>query len=113
MQPSALRCAAIAAVSVCACALSAPADAQLLSHKDISAAIALTIVETAIYDDMLVKAPQGWRFKKRVVWRDDDDRYLQDQRLCCVGDRGRPQWRDHRAGARRQYRAAHHREQFS
>jgi uncharacterized protein GlcG (DUF336 family) len=48
MQPSALRCAAIAAVSVCACALSAPAEAQLLSHKDISAAIALTVVETAI-----------------------------------------------------------------
>jgi hypothetical protein len=32
-----------------------------------------TIVETAIYDDMLVKTPRGWRFKKRVVWRDDDD----------------------------------------
>jgi hypothetical protein len=31
------------------------------------------IVETAIYDDTLVKTPQGWRFKKRVVWRDDDD----------------------------------------
>ncbi len=32
-----------------------------------------TIVETAIYDDTLVKTPQGWRFQKRVVWRDDDD----------------------------------------
>jgi hypothetical protein len=32
-----------------------------------------TIVETAIYEDTLVKTPQGWRFKKRVVWRDDDD----------------------------------------
>src|SRR5215470_2237444 len=35
--------------------------------------IPATIVETAIYEDMLVKTPQGWRFKKRVVWRDDDD----------------------------------------
>jgi SnoaL-like domain len=35
--------------------------------------IPATIVETAIYDDTLVKTPQGWRFKKRVVWRDDDD----------------------------------------
>src|SRR6266566_5217137 len=32
--------------------------------------IPATIVETAIYDDTLVKTPQGWRFKKRVVWRD-------------------------------------------
>ena len=32
-----------------------------------------TIVETAIYDDTLVKTPQGWKFKKRIVWRDDDD----------------------------------------
>jgi SnoaL-like domain len=32
-----------------------------------------TIVETAIYEDTLVKTPEGWRFKKRVVWRDDDD----------------------------------------
>src|SRR5215470_3271122 len=35
--------------------------------------IPATIVETAIYEDTLVKTPQGWRFKKRVVWRDDDD----------------------------------------
>jgi hypothetical protein len=35
--------------------------------------IPATITETAIYDDTLVKTPQGWRFKKRVVWRDDDD----------------------------------------
>ena len=35
--------------------------------------IPATIVETAIYDDTLVKTPQGWRFKKRLVWRDDDD----------------------------------------
>jgi actinorhodin biosynthesis protein ActVIA len=32
-----------------------------------------TLMETAIYDDTLVRTPQGWRFKKRVVWRDDDD----------------------------------------
>ena len=30
-------------------------------------------VELAIYDDTLVKTAQGWKFKKRVVWRDDDD----------------------------------------
>jgi hypothetical protein len=35
--------------------------------------IPATITETAIYDDTLVKTAQGWRFKKRVVWRDDDD----------------------------------------
>jgi hypothetical protein len=32
-----------------------------------------TFVETAIYDDTLVKTVSGWKFKKRVVWRDDDD----------------------------------------
>jgi hypothetical protein len=31
------------------------------------------LVEIAIYDDTLVKTAKGWRFKKRVVWRDDDD----------------------------------------
>jgi 3-phenylpropionate/cinnamic acid dioxygenase small subunit len=35
--------------------------------------IPATISETAIYDDTLVKTAQGWKFKKRVVWRDDDD----------------------------------------
>jgi len=35
--------------------------------------IPATITETAIYDDTLTKTPQGWRFKKRIVWRDDDD----------------------------------------
>jgi hypothetical protein len=29
--------------------------------------------EISVYDDTLVKTPQGWKFKKRVVWRDDDD----------------------------------------
>ena len=28
--------------------------------------------ETAIYDDTLVKTKDGWKFKKRVNWRDDD-----------------------------------------
>jgi hypothetical protein len=32
-----------------------------------------SFVETAIYDDTLVKTSHGWKFKKRVVWRDDDD----------------------------------------
>ena len=32
-----------------------------------------TITETAIYEDTLVKTREGWRFKKRIVWRDDDD----------------------------------------
>jgi 3-phenylpropionate/cinnamic acid dioxygenase small subunit len=32
-----------------------------------------TLTETAIYDDTLVKTAQGWKFKKRVVWRADDD----------------------------------------
>lgn len=35
--------------------------------------IPATFVETAIYDDTLVKTPEGWKFKKRIVWRDDDD----------------------------------------
>lgn len=30
-------------------------------------------VEIAIYNDWLVKTAEGWKFKKRVVWRDDDD----------------------------------------
>ena len=35
--------------------------------------IPATWLEIAIYDDQLVKTAQGWKFKKRVVWRDDDD----------------------------------------
>ena len=35
--------------------------------------IPATITETAIYEDKLVKTKDGWRFSKRVVWRDDDD----------------------------------------
>jgi hypothetical protein len=32
-----------------------------------------SFVEVAIMDDTLVKTSGGWKFKKRVVWRDDDD----------------------------------------
>jgi hypothetical protein len=32
-----------------------------------------SFVEVAIMDDTLVKSSEGWKFKKRVVWRDDDD----------------------------------------
>ena len=32
-----------------------------------------TITETAIYEDTLVRTREGWRFKTRIVWRDDDD----------------------------------------
>ena len=32
-----------------------------------------SFIETAIYDDTLVKTAAGWKFKRRVVWRDDDD----------------------------------------
>ena len=46
MQASPLRLSAIAAASTFA--LAAPAGAQLLEHKDISASIALTIVQTTI-----------------------------------------------------------------
>ncbi len=31
------------------------------------------VVETAIYDDTIVKVNGQWRFKRRVNWRDDDD----------------------------------------
>jgi uncharacterized protein GlcG (DUF336 family) len=46
MQISGLRPAAIAVVS--ACAFAQPASAELLQHKDLSASIAMTIVQTAI-----------------------------------------------------------------
>src|SRR6202789_54866 len=48
MQPSGLRRTAIALASTCACALAAPASAQLLEHKDLTAAMAITIAQTAI-----------------------------------------------------------------
>jgi len=48
MQSSRLRLSAIAVTAASAFALAAPAVAQLLSHKDISAALAITIAQTAI-----------------------------------------------------------------
>src|SRR3984957_6371000 len=48
MQPSGLRRTAIALASTCILALAAPAGAQLLEHKDLSASIAITIAQTAI-----------------------------------------------------------------
>src|ERR1700692_3628996 len=48
MQTSGLRVTAIAFASTCAWALAAPASAQLLSHKDLSASIAITIAQTVI-----------------------------------------------------------------
>jgi uncharacterized protein GlcG (DUF336 family) len=48
MQPSGIRRAAIVLASTCVCALATPASAQLLSHKDLTASIAITIAQTAI-----------------------------------------------------------------
>jgi uncharacterized protein GlcG (DUF336 family) len=48
MASSGIRFATIAAASACVCAFTAPADAQLLIHKDLTASIAMTIAQTAI-----------------------------------------------------------------
>jgi uncharacterized protein GlcG (DUF336 family) len=48
MSSSRLRLATITIVSTCACAWAAPAGAQLLTHKDLTASIAITIAQTAI-----------------------------------------------------------------
>ena len=48
MPSSGIRHAAIALAATCVCALTTPASAQLLSHKDLTASIAITIAETAI-----------------------------------------------------------------
>jgi uncharacterized protein GlcG (DUF336 family) len=48
MQLSGIRRAAIALAATCLCALAAPASAQLLSHKDLTSSIAITIAQTAI-----------------------------------------------------------------
>jgi 3-phenylpropionate/cinnamic acid dioxygenase small subunit len=32
-----------------------------------------SLVLLAVYEDTLVKTPQGWKFKSRKVWRDDDE----------------------------------------
>jgi uncharacterized protein GlcG (DUF336 family) len=46
MSLSGLRLAAITVAATCACAV--PAGAELLAHKDLTAAIAITIAQTAI-----------------------------------------------------------------
>ena len=48
MQPSGLRLATLMLATAATAALAAPARADLLSHKDISAEIAVTIAQTAI-----------------------------------------------------------------
>jgi uncharacterized protein GlcG (DUF336 family) len=48
MTKSVTRFASIVLASACACALAAPATAQLLARKDLSASIAITIAQTAI-----------------------------------------------------------------
>ena len=48
MSSSTLRLAAIAVASACTTAWALPAPAQLLTHKDLTASMAMTIAETAI-----------------------------------------------------------------
>ena len=48
MQPSGICRAVIALAFTCVCAVAAPANAQLLSHKDLTSSIAITIAQTAI-----------------------------------------------------------------
>ena len=48
MSSFGLRLAAITIASTCACAWAAPAGAQLLEHKDLTASIGITIAQTAI-----------------------------------------------------------------
>lgn len=45
---STIRFRSLALASLCTCALASPAGADLLSHKDISAEMAITIAQTAI-----------------------------------------------------------------
>jgi len=48
MQPSGIRRAVIALAATGACALATPASAQLLSHKDLTSSLAITIAQTVI-----------------------------------------------------------------
>jgi uncharacterized protein GlcG (DUF336 family) len=48
MPSSGIRRAAVALAAASVCALAAPANAQLLSHKDLTSSIAFTIAETTI-----------------------------------------------------------------
>ncbi len=48
MRSFGIRFSAMAFASACVCVAAAPASAQLLSHKDLTSAIAFTIAQTAI-----------------------------------------------------------------
>lgn len=48
MRSFGIRFAAMAFASACVCVAAAPASAQLLSHKDLTSSIAITIAQTAI-----------------------------------------------------------------
>lgn len=32
-----------------------------------------TLIKIAVYEDTLAKTAQGWKFRKRIAWADDDD----------------------------------------
>jgi uncharacterized protein GlcG (DUF336 family) len=68
MPSSGLRLAAITVASTCAYAWAAPADAQLLNHKDLTASIAITIAQTAIE---ICKA-NGYAVSATVVGRNGE-----------------------------------------
>jgi uncharacterized protein GlcG (DUF336 family) len=65
MTKSGLRLATIALAGASACALTAPAGAQLATHKDLTASIAITIAQTAIET---CKA-QGYKVSSTIVGR--------------------------------------------
>jgi uncharacterized protein GlcG (DUF336 family) len=48
MRSFGIRSAAVILATIGACALASPASAQLLSHKDLTSSIAMTIAQTAI-----------------------------------------------------------------
>jgi 3-phenylpropionate/cinnamic acid dioxygenase small subunit len=53
----------------------------------------------AVYDDTLVKTPQGWKFSKRVVYRDDDEMSpFKANPAAPGGGRGRGQGRGQGSG---------------
>ena len=58
----------VAVVAAAACAVAAPAPAQLLEHKDLTAAVAITIAQTAIET---CKA-QGYAVSATVVGRNGE-----------------------------------------
>jgi len=68
MQMSGLRLATIALASTAAIALAAPAGAQLLAHKDITAEMAVTIAQTAI---ATCKA-NGYKVSSTIVGRNGE-----------------------------------------